>query len=234
LVMNISNSAPGTTLYWYISPSVVPIGTYKIKVTSVRNATVTDISDATFDIVITTPGGSILVTAPDGGEEWSLETTQRITWTKSASVTEDVRVDLLDASDNLVMNIANSVPGTYLDWFISSGVIAGGSYKVKVTSVRNSAITDQSNNIFYIDYFDLVTYPNPAVSTLTLDFNKFKKGKYAVEMYNHYGLKAFSKTINTEYTNEFALSVANLPNDIYIITVKSDKIQVTKRIIIQH
>ena len=50
--------------------------------TNPADTTVKDLSDGNFKIV-----GSLTVTAPDGGEAWTVGTQQQIEWTKVGSIT---------------------------------------------------------------------------------------------------------------------------------------------------
>ena len=73
-------STPASNLsYSWTIPDA--IGTQaKVKITDLGDATVIDESNANFTIK-----GSVVVTAPNGGETWIVGANQNITWTRTGS-----------------------------------------------------------------------------------------------------------------------------------------------------
>ena len=61
----------------------------RLRVTSVSDPTVADVSDATATI----GGGSITVTSPNGGEIWPIGSSQNIAWT-SSGLTGNVKIEI--------------------------------------------------------------------------------------------------------------------------------------------
>jgi hypothetical protein len=75
-IINDSTRSDGST-NWTI-PRDFSLGTdYKVKITSVVDTTLFDFSDADFSII---EADSILVTIPNGGEDWMMGTFQQIKW----------------------------------------------------------------------------------------------------------------------------------------------------------
>src|SRR2546429_10033300 len=70
----ITASASNTGSYGWLIPDD-PTTTARVRVSDVNDATVLDTSDATFRIE-----GFFTVSAPNGGEVWSVGSTQTISW----------------------------------------------------------------------------------------------------------------------------------------------------------
>ena len=98
-----------------------------------------------------TSGPSITVMSPNGGESWVRGSTHAIDWTSSGNIGSYVKIELLK-SGAVVQTITSSTldDGSYSIWTISSGLATGTDYRIRVTSLSNSAITDTSNNNFAI------------------------------------------------------------------------------------
>ena len=97
-------------------------------------------------------GQSVTVTAPNGGERWTLGDRQNITWTHSGA-SGNVRINLLDAGGGVVGTIATvpvgdrSYPWTVGD--TAAGRAAAGEYLIGLY-VRNEDVDDRSNRSFFL------------------------------------------------------------------------------------
>jgi hypothetical protein len=97
----------------------------------------------------------LTLTAPNGGEVWTIGSTYAITWTQT-NLTGNLSIMLLGAntpgSHNVL--IAQSVPvtdGTY-NWTIPASVIPGSNYRVRIASMAGGVfIQDYSDAPFTID-----------------------------------------------------------------------------------
>lgn len=88
------------------------------------------------------PNPAIIVN--NGGEKWEQNTTQTILWTDNIS--GNVKIEII-ANGTVVAIIANSVPsnGSY-DWHIPEDFTPGTNYIIKVTSVDDPTVFDESND----------------------------------------------------------------------------------------
>ena len=115
-----------------------------IRVISVTNQDVLDISDANFTIIPPT----ITVVSPNGGENWMMGTTQTITWT-SDGVIGQVRIDLSRDGGTTWRTI---IYGTTNDgdqaWRVTGP--ATTETMIRVVSVTNQAVLDISDANFTI------------------------------------------------------------------------------------
>ena len=89
---------------------------------------------------------SIVVTSPNGGENWQAGTTQNINWTDN--ITDLVRIELYKGGTlNSVIVDSTFSDGQY-PWDIPLNLTPGTDYKVKITSLGNSAVNDFSDVTF--------------------------------------------------------------------------------------
>src|SRR2546425_339897 len=114
----IAASTPNTGSYTWTVPNDVS-GTVKVRVADAGDATVNDVSDANFKIL-----AAFTVSAPNGGEIWTVGATQAITWATSGTV---ANVKLEFSKDNFatatVITASTPNTGTY-SWIIPDAISA--------------------------------------------------------------------------------------------------------------
>jgi hypothetical protein len=141
----------GTVYEWTIPEGVLTNGDdYTIYIESVLDGAYWDESDLPFTITDEPSGGTyVTVNTPNGGEVWTLGETRIIWW--DDDLIENVDIDLVDADDDFIAEIANDVPsiGNY-EWIISSVSYGVGTYKVHIYSHTGGAgsIEDFSDATF--------------------------------------------------------------------------------------
>jgi hypothetical protein len=142
---SITVSTPSDGQHPWNPPASTPSGDdYRIKILSVDDGNVFDLSDANFTII----NNDLTVTSPNGGENWLTGTTQQITWTDD--ITENVKIELYKAEAFYSTIVSStSSDGTY-DWDIPGGTPTASDYKVKISSVDQPALFDMSNASFTI------------------------------------------------------------------------------------
>ncbi len=103
-----------------------------------------------FTVTLEEQSDSLTITSPNGGEKWETGSTQTITWNSSGDAGSTVSLELYNLG-SLDRTIAASTDndGSY-DWTIPGDVTPSGNYKVKITSLSNAAVTDQSDSSFSI------------------------------------------------------------------------------------
>jgi hypothetical protein len=92
---------------------------------------------------------SVTVTAPNGGETWAEGSEQTITWSTTGSVNA-VLIEFSNDNGSTYQTVATSEPndGAYA-WTVPSGS-ASSICKIRISSVTNGAITDESDATFTI------------------------------------------------------------------------------------
>jgi hypothetical protein len=188
---------------WTIPSDVVPASNYKIRVTSVDNTAIKDASNADFTIQgDTTP--IITVTMPNGGETWTVGQAYSITWT-SANITGNVQLRLLQNNVSVRVLSSSTANDGEWTWTIPSDVVPASNYKIRVTSVDNTAIKDASNADFTIQaaagkseqlsgtegvprtWTLLPNYPNPFNPTTSIRFGMPKTARVRLSVYDLLG-----------------------------------------------
>ena len=86
----------------------------------------------------------ITVTSPNGGENWQNRTTHLITWTDNIS--ENVKIELFKGGVVQSTIISSTPSDGSKNWDIPLSLEPGSDYKIKISSVSNSAVFDWSNN----------------------------------------------------------------------------------------
>ncbi len=205
----IASSTPCDGSHSWSIPAGFELGNdYKIKITSVANATVYDISEADFSVV----SGGLSVTSPNGGETWLIGTVHDITWTDE--LTENVRIQLFKGG---VLNatIASSTPSDGLySWTLPTSLQPGSDYTVKISSVANTAIYDESDAPFSVIFGNItVNYPNGGEtflkgSTMNINWTDDFDGNVSIKLYKN-GVLHTTIASSTPSDGHYAYSISN-------------------------
>jgi len=94
-----------------------------------------------------TPDPVLTVLVPNGGEVWELGSTQDITWS-SDNLTGNVKIELV-GDETTVITESTEDDGIY-EWDIPSDLTPADNYIVRITSVDDEAINDESDGNFSI------------------------------------------------------------------------------------
>ena len=140
---------------WNIPPNVEPGDDYKIRITSNSNGTYYDLSDNNFTIA-----KGIMVTLPNGGENWQLGTIWSVLWTSNDDVGSSVRITLYKGGVYQTTITGNTPNDGLYTWNIPTYLEAGNDYKIRITSNTNGAFFNFSDNNFTITTGITVTSPN--------------------------------------------------------------------------
>ncbi|MCZ6702709.1 MAG: T9SS type A sorting domain-containing protein [Ignavibacteria bacterium] len=121
---------------------------------NVDDGKIFDFSDEDFTLT-----SEIIVVSPNGAEVWQAGTSKTITWIDNLE--GEVKIELYKSG---VFNseIVNSTPtnGSYT-WDLSNNLQSAADYKIKISSINNSQITDFSDSNFtVVGKFITVTSPN--------------------------------------------------------------------------
>jgi len=111
----------------------------RIRVTSLTDPAATDSSNADFTI----GGGSLSVSAPNGGENWAIGNTQTISWT-SSGLTGNVKIELSRNGGASWSPIATNTPNDGTQTWIVTGP-ATAQARIRVTSLTDPTVSDASN-----------------------------------------------------------------------------------------
>ena len=149
----------------------------RVRVTSLVNGAVNDVSDANFTIQAA-PVPSITVTSPNGGEVWTAGSSHLITWT-SANVTGPVKLEYsLDGGSSWFTLVASTANDQSENWILPS--VGSTRARVRVTAVDLSA-TDLSDGDFTLHYVGGKLVAPKKVAFGTLKLGKTKTVKVVLE-----------------------------------------------------
>ncbi|NEP81445.1 MAG: hypothetical protein F6K39_26740, partial [Okeania sp. SIO3B3] len=126
----ITNSTQSDGSYsWTIPPSITNGSNYKVKITSARDSSVSDLSDSNFTIE---PEDFITVASPNGGN--TLEPGKSYTLTWNDNINENVKLELYKGGlFNRTITSSTSSDGSY-SWTVPTSITDGSDYKVKITT----------------------------------------------------------------------------------------------------
>ena len=113
----------------------------RIRVTSVSDPTVADVSDA----IATIGGGSITVTSPNGGEVWPIGSSQNIAWT-SSGLTGNVKIEISrNGGTSWTVLSASTLNDGAHGWTVTGP--ATTQARLRVTSLTDPTVADVSDAI---------------------------------------------------------------------------------------
>ncbi len=129
-----------------------------VRISDASNPLINDVSNNTFTISeVLTPG--IVITAPNGGENWEVGSQQNITWASNSVA--NVKIDYTNDSGTNWIEIIASTPaasGSY-SWTIPN--TPSTNCKVRLSDAANLSTKDESENLFSIFKPSItVTVPN--------------------------------------------------------------------------
>ncbi len=91
---------------------------------------------------------TLTLTSPNGGEEWERGQSYDITWT--TNTTDNIKVEIINGT-SVQAELAGSVsPNDAYTWSIPADFPLGDEYKIRVTSVTQSSLTDESDDFFTV------------------------------------------------------------------------------------
>jgi hypothetical protein len=226
-VSSISSSTTDDGSYnWSISSSEPESDYYLVKIYSTSESSISDYSDSNFTIQeSSTP--TIIVTSPNGGEEWEPGSSHSITWSSNDLPGSYVGIQLYkNGSYSSSISSSTNDDGSYT-WSISSGQTESDYYQIRIYSTTNSSIYDLSNDYFTIDEATSSSCNTPTnlqstnitTTSVVLDWDPSSGAISYNVMYREYGDSWDMATdITTSAANWSGLS----PNTTYQWQVQTD------------
>jgi hypothetical protein len=168
----LAASVPSNNTWQWAIPAAFTQGTdYRVRISSITTATLSDTSDTFFTIG---PKSELSLTAPSGGEVWEKQKSYDITWTDN--LTGAVDIDLYRGA-SLYFSIAEKTEsdGSFT-WTVPDSIQSGTTYNVRVTSVDKPFLFDSCDAPF--------TIRNPALAIpYTQNFQTFDTGTVPLRAY---------------------------------------------------
>lgn len=221
----------GSTWIWDIPQNTYPVDNdYTIKVISNNGAT--GESANPFSLA-DTPGGTIEVLQPNGGEILYKGVGYLIAWIDD--VPEPVRIILHNDATNTTEVLANNVIGSTWVWNVPSGQANGTEYRIRVRSIYSNTIRDFSDGQFTITDLPMTfsVYPNPVRDEFTVKFDEMANESFTVQLKDKYNMTVLEQQINAKQMKELKLETSGIANGIYFLTITSETSRNTQKILIQ-
>lgn len=135
---------------WVLMNNYTADSTYKIKIGSVTNMNLYDMSDKAFKIESTplTNVPYIRVISPNGGEIWKDNETHQISWERNFNGL--VKILLIQNGSVWGEVSGNGTTENSMNIFFPEGFPHNVTYRIRVCDASNYSIYDDSNNDFYL------------------------------------------------------------------------------------
>ena len=144
-VLSAATASTGS-FSWTIADTIAEGSSYTIRVALVSDLGTFDESNNTFTL-ITISQATIAVTSPNGGETWELSSTHDISWA-SSDVSGNIKIELYqDGSVYQTIVESTDDDGSY-SWTIPDSYDEDSNYKVRISSVSDGSVYDDSDNTF--------------------------------------------------------------------------------------
>jgi len=231
LLLIISSSTAGDGEFDWSVPQFASGSDYKIKILSVSDGNIFDISDSSFSII----GGEITVISPNGGEVWYAGTTETIIWTSNCVGNVSI---LLLKNDQLFFIFSSSTANDgSMTWTVPSG-LTGSGFKIRISSVDDGNIGDESDADFTItdvtgigdlvssipeSYKLLQNYPNPFNPSTTIYYGLPEESSVKITIYDVLGneMMVYSEEKQEAGYHRVEFDATELPSGIYFYQLQA-------------
>jgi hypothetical protein len=122
----------------------------RIRISSLDDPSVYDISDGNFTIEEGTPGPTLSLTSPQGGELWAVDSEQTLTWT-SSNLTGNMKIELSRnyPSGTWEVLFASTPNDGNESWQVTGP--ASSSCRIRISSLDDPSVYDISDGNFTIE-----------------------------------------------------------------------------------
>lgn len=240
-----STPAVGGSYSWTVPNT--PSTQCLVRISDASNASVNDVSNATFTITAA-PISMVTVTSPNGGENWEAGTNHNITWTRQAVNQVKIEYSTNNGSDWIV--VVASVPavaGSY-NWTIPN--TPSTQCLVRISDASNPSVNDVSDNTFTIEggvsveylnsgipeeYELSQCYPNPFNPSTMIEFSLPENvGNVQLSIYNMLGEK-IEELINMAMSPgyyRYQWNAGNIAAGMYVYELRTDNFVSVKKMLL--
>ena len=232
VLTTITNSTTSNGTYAWTIPTDLQNGSdYLIRITSVDNANIFDVSDSYFTIssqsnLSVTPNQ--LTLTGDIGSSATFDITSNIAWQISGYPTW-LDLNTLNGSDDATVTVtANSANNTGVDRTAQLSITGNGvpTQNVNITQEHINGITEEQLAK------SVSIYPNPAKSIMYIQFSAISIKNFSLSIYDVYGNKLFNKQYDQMPVGAVKIYLANYTSGVYHLHVNNDTVSFTKQFIV--
>jgi hypothetical protein len=185
--------------------------------------------------------------SPNGGEKWSAGSEQIIRW--ETNTQDSVKLDLLYGQQ-----IVNTIDTTFgypsaYRWLIPTNLTPDTSYKIIITSIKDSSLIDTSNASFTLippsdvktesevlpeEYSLSQNYPNPFNPGTIISYQIPESGFVSLVVFDVLGNEVAMLVNENKQPGSYEVTfdAVNLPSGVYFYTLKSNKFVNTKKMLL--
>jgi hypothetical protein len=149
----IASTNNNQTYAWVVPDAITTQA--RVKVSDVNDVNASDFSAANFKI-----HGTFTLTAPNGGEQWLVGTSQSITWTKTGSIANAKLEYSTNSGSTYPSLIIGSTSASALTYSWTIPDVIGSTLRIRITDVSDALVLDTSNADFKIKGNFTMTSPN--------------------------------------------------------------------------
>jgi hypothetical protein len=239
----LAASEPSDGSFSWTIPGTQATGSdYKVRVTSLDNASVTDESDANFTVQAGT-NTFVTVTFPNGGESFARGSVVNIAW--NDDLTGNVSIRLVRGTSVVRTISSNTASDGAFAWTVPSNQAIASDYKVRITSRDNTAIRDESDAFFSITSAAPSSkgsevpvtavleqnYPNPFNPATTVRYQLGEGGLVRLKVYNLLGQEVASLVngYREAGTHEVYFDASGMSAGVYLYTLEAGGVVQTQR-----
>lgn len=218
-IYTFNAAAEPTTYYWRVQAS-------------------NDIEDSEWSTAKTfqTRQPYIKVLSPNGSESWQLGLPHFITW--ESIVDGDVVIQLYD--NNTFISLIDTVTNTGgYEWDIPIDISEKSTYKISITSVANSSVSDMSDGTFSIvddvsvenseigisDYQLFANYPNPFNAQTTISYQLPQASDVILKIFDVQGKEVCTLVNERQSAQRYEINfdASELASGIYFYKIQAGK-----------
>jgi hypothetical protein len=242
----IASTPASGGIYNWIVPNT-PSTQCLVRISDASNASINDVSDATFTITAP-PNPMVTVTAPNGGENWVAGTIQQVKWTRQDVLYVKIEYSFDNGSNWLVVIPSRLAAFGSYNWTIPA--TPSTQCLVRISDVDNVAVNDVSDGTFTIenpvsvedlksgipDEYDLYqSYPNPFNPSTVIEFSLPEDvASVKLSIYSALGEKV-AELVNTALTAgrySYQWNAQDIVTGMYIYELRTDKFVSVKKMLL--
>ncbi|MBT8390663.1 MAG: T9SS type A sorting domain-containing protein [Ignavibacteria bacterium] len=234
--------AASGTYSWTIPDT--PSAECLVRISDASNASINDVSDATFTIL---SGPSITVITPNGGENWVANTDHDISWTRQD--VSLVKIEYSTDNGGVWLDVITSTPAVFGNYNWTVPNTPSTQCLVRISDVSNPSVFDVSDGTFTIadpvsvedlksgipeEYALLQNYPNPFNPTTRIRFSIPTANKVTIDVFTQLGEKVatvLNSNLSAGYY-EFEFDAMNLPSGMYFYKISSGNFTDIKKMVL--
>jgi len=218
-----------------------------VRISDASNASINDVSDATFKITAA-PNPMVTVTAPNGGENWVVGIAHQVKWTRQDVTYIKIEYSTDNGNEWIVVVPSRLAAFGSYNWTIPN--TPSTQCLVRISDVSNPSVNDVSDGTFTIeggvsvedlksgipDEYNLYqSYPNPFNPSTVIEFSLPEEvANVKLSVYNALGEKV-AELVNTALTAgkyRYQWNAQDLTTGMYIYELRTDKFVSIKKMLL--